>query len=68
MTSPPNTTFSRYNGVVALTCCANRRAGYCWVHHHSYCLTPYMHVLAVAPLVYPTEYAQTCMHTHTQLL
>ena len=30
MTSPPNTTFSQNNGVVALTRCANRRAGYCW--------------------------------------
>jgi uric acid-xanthine permease len=30
MTTPPNTTFSQNNGVVALTRCANRRAGYCW--------------------------------------
>ncbi|EKX39438.1 hypothetical protein GUITHDRAFT_76385 [Guillardia theta CCMP2712] len=28
-TTPPNTTFAQNNGVIALTRCANRRAGYC---------------------------------------
>ncbi|EKX43833.1 hypothetical protein GUITHDRAFT_110286 [Guillardia theta CCMP2712] len=28
-TAPPNTTFSQNNGVIALTRCANKRAGYC---------------------------------------
>ena len=30
MTVLPNTTFSQNNGVISLTRCANRRAGYCW--------------------------------------
>lgn len=36
MTVTPMTTFAQNNGVIALTRCANRKAGYfCWYDHYT---------------------------------